>query len=235
MVFVGHSMGGLISKLAAVDSGDEFWKEVSDRPLADLALKPGTRAELQRVFFFQRQPEIQRVIYIATPHGGSKLSPSWIGRLADRLVSLPRNMIGDLKDLAAQDPDWALRLKGDTLPTSVDLLAPGSPALEALAARPKPEGVHYHSIVGVSSTAYTWPEVLIAGSNGPGDGVVPYGSAHIADADSELVVDADHLHVHHHPLAIREVRRILMEHYNAVNGLGSQEIVPARLTPEVPH
>jgi hypothetical protein len=26
-------------------------------------------------------------------------------------------------------------------------------------------------------------------------------------------VTADHFHVHHHPVAIQEVRRILMEHY----------------------
>ena len=46
----------------------------------------------------------------------------------------------------------------------------------------------------------------------PSDGVVPYSSAHIDGTDSELVVPADHFHVHHHPLAILEVRRILLDH-----------------------
>jgi hypothetical protein len=41
---------------------------------------------------------------------------------------------------------------------------------------------------------------------------VPYQSAHLEGADSELVVPADHYHVHHHPLAVLEVRRILLEH-----------------------
>ncbi len=216
MVFVGHSMGGLISKLAAVDSGDTFWKEVSNEPLADLKLKPETRQELQQAFFFQRQPEIRRVIFIGTPHHGSKLSPSWVGRLADKLVQLPRWMASDVQELAANDPDLVGHLLGEHLPTSVDLLAPGSPALEALAARPKAPGVHYHSIVGVARTAWTWPESVVAGDD-PGDGVVPYRSAHIDDAESELIVDADHFHVHHHPLAIREIRRILLEHYKEVS------------------
>jgi hypothetical protein len=57
--------------------------------------------------------------------------------------------------------------------------------------------------------------------------VVPYDSAHIGDADSELVVDADHFHVHHHPLAIRELRRILMEHYHEVRK--DSPIVPVHL------
>jgi pimeloyl-ACP methyl ester carboxylesterase len=227
MVFVGHSMGGLISKLAAVDSGDTFWKEVSNEPLADLKLKPETRAELQQVFFFERRPEIQRVIYIGTPHHGSKLSPSLVGRLAVKLVQLPGAMLGDVRDLAAENPGLAPHFLSETLPTSVDLLAPGAPALEALAARPKPPGVHYHSIVGVATTAMTWPERLAGGGDEQGDGVVPYRSAHIDDADSELVVDADHFHVHHHPLAIREVRRILLEHYREVSKETGSGIVPA--------
>jgi hypothetical protein len=50
-----------------------------------------------------------------------------------------------------------------------------------------------------------------------GDGVVPYNSAHLDDVDSELVVPADHYHVHHHPLAVLEVGRILREHLRDVD------------------
>lgn len=46
-----------------------------------------------------------------------------------------------------------------------------------------------------------------------GDGVVSYASAHLDGVDSELVVPADHSHVHHHPLAVAEVRRVLLEHW----------------------
>ena len=231
MVFVGHSMGGLISKLAAVDSGDTFWNEVSDRPLASLKLKPETRAELQQVFYFERQQSIQRIIFIGTPHHGSKLSPTWLGRLADKMVHLPRSLLTDVKDLATENPDLAAHFLGESLPTSVDLLAPSSPALEALARRPKSKGVHYHSIIGVAATTSTWPERFLGAGDEPGDGVVPYSSAHIEDGDSELIVDADHFHVHHHPLAIREVRRILMEHYNEVNHVPPKAIIPVRQTP----
>jgi hypothetical protein len=45
-----------------------------------------------------------------------------------------------------------------------------------------------------------------------GDGVVPYRSAHLEGVESEVTVPAEHVHVHHHPLAVREVRRILLEH-----------------------
>jgi hypothetical protein len=41
---------------------------------------------------------------------------------------------------------------------------------------------------------------------------VPYSSAHLDGVDSEVTVEADHFHVHHHPRAILELRRILLEH-----------------------
>jgi hypothetical protein len=84
--------------------------------------------------------------------------------------------------------------------------------------------VHYHSIIGVAPAKRTYLETWLSGDDGPGDGVVPYASAHLEGVDSELVVPADHFHVHHHPLAILEVRRILLEHLKEVEP--AKEIVP---------
>ena len=36
MVLVGHSMGGLVSKMQTVDSGDAFWQTTSEHPFAEL-------------------------------------------------------------------------------------------------------------------------------------------------------------------------------------------------------
>ena len=46
MVLVGHSMGGLISKLQAVDSGDEFWKVASSQPISELKAAPELREKI---------------------------------------------------------------------------------------------------------------------------------------------------------------------------------------------
>ncbi len=214
MVFVGHSMGGLISNLMTIDSGNDFWKLVSDEPLERLKLPADVRAELEQTFFFQRESCVTRLVFIGTPHHGSKLSPSPLGRLAVSLVQMPNELMTVHNDLIKDNPKLAKLLHDRAMPTSVDLLAPHSPALELMARRPRPERVHYHTIAGRVSNATSKIERLMAGDYGdPGDGVVPLKSAHIASADSELVVPADHFHVHHHPLAIQEVRRILMEHY----------------------
>ena len=46
------------------------------------------------------------------------------------------------------------------------------------------------------------------------DGVVQYRSAHLEGVESELVVHSEHS-VQGHPVAIEEIRRILLEHAGA--------------------
>ena len=91
--------------------------------------------------------------------------------------------------------------------------------------------VKYHNIVGVlPDKGFTgW---FAAG----GDGVVSYESAHMTDVESEIAVPADHSAVHAHPLAVLEVKRILLLHLAELRGdtLDSQvraASVPPERTP----
>ena len=59
-------MGGLVSKLLTEDSGDDFWRLVSNQPFESIKGRPETLAELRRLFFFQRSPCIRRVVFIGT-------------------------------------------------------------------------------------------------------------------------------------------------------------------------
>jgi pimeloyl-ACP methyl ester carboxylesterase len=216
MVFVGHSMGGLVAKLLTQESGGDFWGLVSQQPFDTVKASADTKGELQRVFFFERQSCVKRVVFLGTPHRGSKLSPSPPARLLAKFIRLPRDLMDAAADLARENPDLWPSLgnpKSPRLPTSLDLLAPGSPALEALAARPAPPGVHYHSVIGVAF-----------GDDKTGsDGVVSYASAHIEPVDSEIVIPAHHQNVHHHPRAVQEVMRILREHLRQARS----QVVPA--------
>ena len=60
MVVVGHSMGGLISKLLTVDGGDEYWKLVSDGPFDQVKSRPEVHEELLETFYFKRRPDVSR-------------------------------------------------------------------------------------------------------------------------------------------------------------------------------
>ena len=84
-------------------------------------------------------------------------------------------------------------------------------------------GIPYHSIIGNRK---------FAGAPGGSDGIVPYSSSHLDGAASELVVKSDHS-VQQNPLAIQEMRRILLEHLKQYPDLkiDSPEL-PKNLNPE---
>jgi pimeloyl-ACP methyl ester carboxylesterase len=214
LVLVGHSMGGLISHLQTVPGGDDFWKLVSDEPIQQVKAEEPVKEELRETFYFRPRMDVKRVVFLGTPHRGSRLSPSFPARLAQRFIRAPKELIVEANDVTALNPT----LKYHQLPNSVDLLAPNAPALLVLADRPRPPGVHYHSVIGEAPKCSAVVERWLAGDQGPSDGVVPASSAHFEGAESELIVPADHFHVHQHPLAVREVRRILLEHA-AASGL----------------
>ena len=86
MVIVGHSMGGLLSKMMATDAGDRLWRVVSDRRFGEL---PGEKEDIDLFrsgLFFGARPEVRRVIYIATPHRGSHFDRGPIQHVGTRLV-----------------------------------------------------------------------------------------------------------------------------------------------------
>jgi hypothetical protein len=123
-----------------------------------------------------------------------------IGQIGKALVTLPftlakvsASLLGSLAKLG-----HSLPITG--LPTGIDGLSPKNPVLTVSASLPV--AVPFHSIIGNEAKA---------GVAGGSDGVVPYWSSHLDAAQSELIVKSGH-GAHEHPLAIREVRRIMLEH-----------------------
>src|SRR5271169_1736080 len=70
MVVIGHSQGGLLTKMTVVDSGNRFWNNVSKVPFDKADLDPETRDLAQRALFVKPLPFVTEVIFIATPHRG---------------------------------------------------------------------------------------------------------------------------------------------------------------------
>jgi pimeloyl-ACP methyl ester carboxylesterase len=211
MVLVGHSMGGLVSKLQTVDSGNEFWRTLSDKPFAELQADPEIRDELASVYFFDPNPSIRRVVTIGTPHRGSEFSndfTKWLGR---KLIHVPTALMKGSTELASKNPDYFRPAAPINITNSIDSLSPKSPFLPVLLEAPSGPWVNYHNIVGqapregVTNTVSMW-------LSGEGDGVVSLASAQLDRVASQIVVPADHMTVHRHPQSILEVRRILMQH-----------------------
>jgi hypothetical protein len=143
--------------------------------------------------------EVGRVVFLASPHRGSPLAGRRLGRLASRLIRLPISLMEEARKIAdvleGDAPASAAGVRGG--PDSVDFLSDRRPYLEITSKQQVAPWVTYHSILGCS------------------DGLVPYASAHLDGAASELLVHSGHS-VHETPEAILELRRILHLHLNAV-------------------
>jgi pimeloyl-ACP methyl ester carboxylesterase len=219
MVLLGHSMGGLLCKMMTIDGGDDLFRIVSEKPFDSLNLSPKVAAELRRAFYFERQPSVKRVVFIATPHHGSSLSPGLPGQIANRVVHLRSSLAEASREMILKIPD----LPGGRVPTSVELLAPDSRALKILLSRSPAADVTYHSIIGILPKADGTFAGLHCKTEDQTDGVVSYASAHLDGVQSEVLVPSEHVKVHQAMETTKEVRRILLSH---LEGLAEPETGP---------
>ena len=206
-ILVGHSMGGLVSKLQTVDSGNDFWATLSEHPFSELEADEELREGLAQTFFFDPNPSIRRVITIGTPHRGSEFAndtTKWLGR---KLIRIPTKLMQGKHQLIARNPGFFRKDAPLDINTSIDSLEPNSPLLPVLLTAHCSSWVKYNNIMGEI------PAKGIASwfTSGKGDGVVTLDSARLENAESQIVVPADHSLVHRHPQSILEVRRILLQ------------------------
>ena len=204
MIVLGHSQGGILTKLTAIDSGNAFWANASATPLDELALAPDDKELLRKVMFVKPLPFVREVIFLATPQRGSYLAgPQFVRRLAEYFVRLPSDVVRVGTDLATLAPKGAGGLSLEKIPTSIDNMSPGHPFIKALAQIPVSPKVVAHSIISVEDDAPL---------DQAGDGVVKYQSAHIEGVESELIVRSPHSGMQAEPATVEEVRRIFLEH-----------------------
>jgi pimeloyl-ACP methyl ester carboxylesterase len=199
IVLIGHSMGGLICRLMITDAGDKIWRDFFATPPAKTPLTAESYRRIKEVFVFSHRPEVSRVIFISTPHRGSTLATSWIGRFGASLVKTPqsfKSIYAEMKPLLVADSTAA---PFNRMANSVDTLEPNDRFVRAVNKLPITPGVPYHSIMGDRGRGDT---------PNSSDGAVPYWSSHLDGAQSELIVNSDH-GAHYNPQAIREVARIL--------------------------
>jgi pimeloyl-ACP methyl ester carboxylesterase len=203
MVVIGHSQGGLLTKLTAIDSGNRFWDRAFKVSIDQIDVSPDTRELLRRSLFYKPLPFVHRVVFISTPHRGSHLSGGYITDMLRRLISLPFTLLSPLQEAFQRNPEAVTtRAMQAEIPRSTDNMSPDSEFIKTFASIPIAPGISAHSIIAVAN-----PEDPKAEWD---DGVVAYSSAHIDGVASELIVHSGHS-AQESPQAIEEVRRILVE------------------------
>ncbi len=199
MIFIGHSMGGLISRLMITDSGDSIWQSLFHKSPEKTSLPPASKKMQKESLIFAARPEVGGVVFIASPHRGSNIASGWVGRLGSKLIRAPQTLLKvgvDSLQFMVSNTDARAAKRA---PTSVDTLDPTNPFVKAINEVPLKSGVPYYSIIGDRGKGDT---------PNSSDGVVPYWSSHLDGAVSEKIVPSDHS-AHQNPEAIAEVLRIL--------------------------
>ena len=209
MVVAGHSQGGLLTKFTAVDTGDSLVQSLTGKDLASLDMPEEKKAQIGRLLVVKPLPYVKTVIFFSTPHRGSFQSKAWNRNLLRWLISLPANMVKTTMDTFDYMTDDVKKIMGGrkTFFTSADGMSPDNPMLKVLAEIPLAPWIKGHSIIAVE------------GDGDPklgDDGVVKYSSAHLDGMESEFIVKSGHSS-QLNPLAIDEMRRILVENLENVS------------------
>ena len=200
-------MGGNISRTLITDSGLKIWHSFFDTPPDKTPLSEHNRKMLEGALIFRHRQDISRVIFMSASLGGSKVATGIIGRVGKKLIGGPSDLkdVGsDLVRLAKPRDDGKVL---DATPNSIDVLDPNNRFITTINKIPPAKGIPYHSIIGDRGKGGNKDSTEPVLS----DGIVPYWSAHIDGAQSEVIVPSGHWS-NQHPAAIAEVRRILIGH-----------------------
>jgi pimeloyl-ACP methyl ester carboxylesterase len=203
MVVVGYSMGGVIARVLATEMGDQFWAVVSRKPFDQVELEPDDREELRRLLFWKPVPGVNEVIFLATPHRGTRMADASFAQLGRKLVGLPASLLRFQERVlsAAIDALDGVKVSRRSF-TGIDSLSPEAPIYRAFERAPFAPGLTYHSVIGDRGRGDS-PE--------SSDGVVGYWSSHLEDAESELIVPTGH-DVQTHPNTEAKIKKILLRY-----------------------
>jgi pimeloyl-ACP methyl ester carboxylesterase len=215
MVLVGHSMGGLVCKMAVMDSGDKLWNAYFDKPFDEVIASPQTKARLQETLFLKPEPYVQRLIMIGAPHRGSLEACCFPGQLLQTAIHRPKELRDTIIELRRDNGrDVAAPGARTRLLNGVGSLNPRDPALNALL--DVPICVPFHSII---------PQITILGHQFRTDSVVRYSSSHLEGAESEKITRGIHT-THDAWQTTEEIERILREHLTTIDR-GCAPITPS--------
>jgi len=189
MVIIAHSMGGLISRLSLSHPGKTLHQAYLGNTPATSVFTKSEQQRIQDYFNFKPLTEPAKVIYLATPHRGSRIAEGVIGWAAIKLITIPTFILKQTAEALTpghrERPSISKRAhkllrSGES---SVDQLKPANPSLIALNQMKMRQGVTSHSIIGdIGKPLFTLET----------DGVVSYHSAHIPYSKSETVIPSTH-------------------------------------------
>ncbi len=204
-VLIGHSMGGIISRLLVSDANltQDALKMMNSRK----ALQVSKNKIFQERLIIKPIPNFTRAIFLSSPHRGTEFADLWFTRLARKIIKLPGAFLGAVAD-SVEDKDVNIGHLIDGIGNGLVQNGPSDLSKNSkfteLTENVMPyKGMIYHSIIG-NNTKSNDPNII-------SDGIVPYKSAHLDGAASEKIIHGGHS-IQETPEAVLELRRILRLH-----------------------
>ena len=202
VTLIGHSMGGVLSRLLVSGTRGELFDTVTMELELSAKAQRNLQGKLAPLLEFEPMPQVGNAIFVAAPHRGTDFANHRLARWASNLVTLPFSMLEGFADATRALANASPRIgkQGLQIPNSIDNLSDKDPFLRATADLPISPRVKYYSIMGNDTPGKPLEE--------SSDGIVPYASAHLDGAVSERVIPSGHS-VQETPQAIIEIRQIL--------------------------
>ena len=204
-VLVGHSMGGIISRLLVSDA------DISKSALSMMSNRQQVRLRKHPVIAerLKMKPieNFDRAIFLAAPHSGTDYADRWFTLAARKIIRLPATFLTSLADTLTSDDadlkDFVKTITNGVIQNGPSDLSKKSKFMELTASIQPKKDLVFHSIIG-NMTRSDDPNIIT-------DGIVPYKSAHLEHAVSEKILHGGHS-IQETPEAVLELRRILRQH-----------------------
>ena len=123
MVIINHSLGGDLTHLQVIDTGDVLVKGIFKQNAPKIMALPQA-SPIKQALVFKANSRIKRVVFVAAPHRGAPLAVNFVGRIGAALIHLPGAVISDIGTATIEEAAIAAGLRKNFLPNSINGLEP---------------------------------------------------------------------------------------------------------------
>lgn len=210
-VIIGHSMGGVISRMLVSDTDlTTALARLDDKKQYQLInrLPSDQRQTIKDRLTLSSLPQIDEAVFISAPHRGTDYADRWFTRAARRVIRLPVEFTKSVTAALSSDNNPQSFLGSLYLQNGASQLSDRSSFValtEDVQISPR---VRYHTIVGNHRGDQDSTDAV---GTAISDGVVPYDSSHLEGAASETIITGRH-NIHENPKTIVQLRKILYAH-----------------------
>src|SRR5207247_11199873 len=120
-------MGGMLTHMQVVTATQAMWEKTPGQIAKSIFRQNSSDSLIVRATTFQANPRIKRVVFICTPHRGSEMASSGLGRFGTSLIALPLNIASAMTDALTSAELVQFTGTYKRLPNSITWLKPSNP------------------------------------------------------------------------------------------------------------